>query len=257
MAKTPPDEDTLADWPGVVVTVTGTGLTPGDLPARELIELLQATLASLEAVAQEKGLRLPKDGFRLTGIRKGSVALDLRSPDPTLVPVVSSFVEAARTRGKNNGPRVRHQLERLQKASRTGSIRLVYKNESPVEVAPPLKEVLPGWEETHEVYGEVVGLHKVKGVVRLTLRYEEGGTEDFLAHNDAARLAVRFFGRKVRCLAAFAYSDDEEESGLEILKIDPWEGDVQGVEFFDEVRTELASEGIKINAGDWLLTEDD
>lgn len=257
MAKQPPEEESATDWPGFVVTVTGTGLTPGDLPARELIELLQATLASLEAIAQEKGLKTPKDGFRLTGIRKGSVALDMRNPDPTSAPVISSFVEAARTRGKNNGPEVRRQLERLHKASRTGALRLVYKDETAVEVAPPLREALPGWIETREIYGEVVGLQKVRGVVRLTLRYEDGGTEDLFAYDDAARLAVRFFGRKVRCLASFESSDDAREQGVEILEITPWEGDVQGIHFFDEVRTDLASQGIVIKAEDWLLTEDD
>lgn len=258
MKKLPHEStDKSKEWPGLVVAVSGSGLHPRDLPARELIEMLQATLSTLEAIASEKGLKIPKEGFRVTELTTGSVAARVACPDPGAIPVVASFVEAARTRGKNNGPKVRNSLHRLQQASKIGGIRLVYSNTEPVDVAAPLQESLPGWEETEEVYGEIVGLHKVRGQVRLTLRHEGGGTTDFIAQDDAARVAVRLFGKQVRGVATFSANDDEDAKGLEILRLESWGGDVTGVEFFDEIRRELAAQDVVIDPVDWLLTEDD
>src|SRR5687767_3200452 len=100
------------------IAIAGEGITPKDVPLRQLAELLEATAATFEAIAAEKKIEPPK--LSLSQVKMGSAAYDVVSEDRYAGRAVSSFVTTVRRRGKGASPRTRNSLSRLHRiASKT------------------------------------------------------------------------------------------------------------------------------------------
>src|SRR5437870_668593 len=63
----------------LTIAIAGEGITPKDVPLRQLAELLEATAAAFEAIAAEKHLDAPN--ISLLRVKKGSAAYALHCED--------------------------------------------------------------------------------------------------------------------------------------------------------------------------------
>ena len=245
--------------PVMQVALEGDGLSPDDVPVGELVKLLEATVAALEAVARDEGLEVPV--MRLSAVRQGSAAYDLTSQSPGAPTLVRRFCTAARQRGEGFGPGVRRALQRLHDSGKIGSIRLTPKvpasegkrASKPVHLAAPIEAEDLGREVGTEIYGRIVGL-AVKGentVVRIKL--DDGGTEEFRV-DGAEEAALRLFNKTVRARVAYTYAEDViAERALEALS--PWAAD-DLLTVLRDVRDELEREGVAVDVEEWLREVD-
>src|SRR5262249_43923689 len=152
-------------------------VTPQDLPLRRLAELLEATATTIEAVAAEKQVEVPK--FSVAEVLKGSAAYRLVSEDEQAPMVRKSVLAAVRSRGRTNSLQTRDALLRLhQVASKTGPLRLELeadgkKKAQKVFLSVPVELDDTFVEDATVIYGRVIGAKLVgtdDGVV--TLRYD-------------------------------------------------------------------------------------
>ncbi len=251
-------------WPGLEVAIEGTNLSPEDIDARHMVELVEAATAALDVVAKERGRKAI--GLRLVGIRKGSAAYDLRVPDPASVPVIDEFARHVERRGVESSPVIRRAIERLHRAGKgQGSVRLrVYDSKgmvrpSSIYVASPVSVVHAPFDVTTEIYGRVVAVAAGRGDrLSVKLRLDDGGTAEFDADSDVAALAGRLFFRRIRAEVDYEVTPDGE-SATEILSLQAFDAapDHDILEAFDSVREEFVKDGFKPRASDWLKELDE
>jgi len=239
------------------IAIEGDGVGLKDVSLRQLVELLEATAATFEAVAAEKKLDPPK--LSLARARTGSAAYELVSEDDQASRVVGSFVTIARKRGKGSSPQTRSSLSRLHRAAaKTGALRLEPPETSsqtkprPFLVAAPLDDDEVKIEEATMVYARVVGV-KVdandKGTV--TLRYEDGGSGDFVAAPEIIKCAAALITHHVEARVTFLRGESRD-----------WEGSIEGVRerrpqssfmaAIEEARRSLIEKGIVVDSRAWL-----
>ena len=136
----PPSPTRLA----IAIAIEGEGLGPKDLPLRHLVELLEATAATFDALAAEKQVDAPT--LSLAKIASGSVRLELVSEDQHAPRLVRDFWTAVKTGGKGASPRIRRQLVRLHcAAARTGAALRIdptdgKRGAKPIYLAAPVEE---------------------------------------------------------------------------------------------------------------------
>jgi hypothetical protein len=247
-------------WPGVEVAIEGTNLSPRDIPSRQLIELLEATTATLDAIAAESGVKSP--AVRLVQVRPGSAAYDLRVPEVAAVPLFDALWHHVETRGSESSPAVRRALGRLHRAGKTGSVRLRifdglgHERGAPLYVAPPLEVAQPPVETTTELQARVVGVAAGRGDrLSVRLRLDDGGTVEFEANQELARAAARAFLRAVRVEVDYGVSPEGEVPG-QLAAIEMVEF-VQDEEILDELERVSGAVALNVRASDWLKELDE
>ncbi|MFC1642754.1 hypothetical protein ACFL5O_08735 [Myxococcota bacterium] len=251
MSKESPQSD---EWPGFEVAIEGQGFSPADVPVRQLAELLEAAAAAVDAIAAERGIKLPAP--RLVAVRAGSAAYDLRIPDASAGPLVAELEKHIAARGKDSSLAVRHALERFHRAGRVGSVRFCMFRSGPANplyVAPPLEQVVAPFEAASEVYGQIVAVAERGNRLVIRLRLDDGQAADFEANQDTAQRAARLF---LRCVHAEVLYDVEagHESPATITDLEPWDDsrDEGALANFDAAREQLMRNGVHLRASDWL-----
>lgn len=261
MTQTIEPNDT-ATWPGLEVAIAGTNLSPADIPVRHLIELLEAAVSALDAIAQERGAKMEPP--RLLEVRGGSAAYELRLPEPSSGPIVEELLGHVESRSVHSSPAIRRAIARLHRAGKQGSVRLRLVNSSgepskPLFVAPPVQMAYAPFETTSEVYARVVAVSASKGdKVSVRLRLDDGGTVEFDANRDVASIAGRLFLKSVRAEVAYEVTADGEQ-GSELINIEPFEvvPDDEFLGAFDRISAALVSSGHTMRASDWLKELDE
>jgi hypothetical protein len=257
------DEPT-EEWPGLEVAIEGTNLSPADVNARHLIELVEAALGALEAVAEDRGAK-KVDPPRLVKIRKGSAAYDLRTPDESISPVIDELARHVASRGAESSPSVRRAIDRLHRAGKTGSVRMRTLGSrgrasgQPIYVAPTLRLVHAPFETATEVYAKVVSVSAGKlDNLSVKLRLDDGGTAEFDADQSVAAIAGRLFLQSVRAEVEYEVTGDSEKAGT-ITSIEAFAPvrDDEILDEFERIRGDLASHGLKVRASDWLKELDE
>jgi hypothetical protein len=250
-------------WPGLELAIEGTNLSPADVPVRQLVELLEAATAALDAIAEERGGKIPQ--LRLLEVRNGSAAYELRVPDGVAAPIFEELAQHIKMRGAQSSPQIRRALDRLHRAGKTGSVRVrVYDAKGkargkPLHVAPPVEIVEAPFETASEVFGRIVAVSAGRGdKLSVRLRLDDGGTSEFTADRDVAAVAGRLFLRTVRADVDYEVTSDGETAN-QITAIEPFEAvaDHEILDAFERTRAELADAGIKIRASDWLKELDE
>jgi hypothetical protein len=250
-----PRKKETAAWPGFEVAFEGEGLSPADVPARNLTALVEAVAAFFEKVAEERGVSVAP--LRLLHVTEGSAAYAFRSPDVEAEAVMLTMETHARERGRNATEGVRWALERLFRSGRDfGAVRFCRfegnKHLAPVHLAPPL-EIEPAiFEEAREVYGVVVGVDAgVRRGATVKLRLDDGGTAVFDADLAMAQRAARLFTRPARAMVVYEIVGDRETEG-EIDQLEESTRDDDALDrpllAFDAARDALQGAGINVRA---------
>lgn len=243
-------------WPGVEVAFEGTNLSPADVPLRHLIELLEATTGVLEAIAEERGGKMPP--LRLLEVRSGSAAFDLRLPDTVAVPILDEFAHHIESRGAQSSHTIRRAIERLHRAGKPGSVRLRFydaqgnRRPATLHVAPPLEVPHVPFDLSNELYARVVGVTAAGRGDKLSVKLRSHeGTHTFTANQEVASAAAKFFLRQVRAEVDYE-ATSEGESGAEVISIELFEPipDDEFLDELDKIRVDFAAE--KVRASDWL-----
>ena len=261
MSSTPDDPK---QWAGIEVALEGTALHPSEVPLRTLIAVLEATAGALEAAAEEQNVTLSKGAFRLCEIREGSAALDIRSPTADALTVIERLRADVENRGKTASARMKQALVRLHDSSGTiGSVRLKpllhpdsRKKTKTLYVSLPLVVHQDPWESLTDVYGRIVGINASQAVVKVRLRYEDGGFDEFTADEDTVRVATRLFNRTVRARVSFLSTIGSEDDAANMESLEAWEEE-DTLDVLAQFRGEMQAKGIKIRASDWMVEPED
>lgn len=250
-------EDT-SKWRGFELAVAGTNLSPADIPARQLVELIEAAMQTVELIAEERGAAKPR--LRLIGVTTGSAAYQLRTPDPADGPVIDELARQVETRGVHASPAVRQALARLNHAGKNGSVRLRVvakggvKRKKDLFVAPPVELVGTPYEETAEVVGRLVGVNAGRSnALTIRLRLDDGITREFAVEQDIAARAGKLFLQMVLARVTYDIGPDSMAPG-EALDICPCEM-VDDGEFLREIelaRKKISGVGTVPSASEWL-----
>jgi len=198
----------------LAIAVEGEGLAPKDIHVRDLIELLEATVATFDALAAEKQLDRPN--LSLASITNGSVRLDFVSEDRAAPRLAEAFRTAVKNRGKGSSARTRRQLGRLHRAgARTGGAALRIdpvngkRGAKPLYLTAPVEEERAKIEEATLVFARVVGVNidaHEKGSV--TLRYDDGGSGEFGADLEILTRTAALIGHPVEANVTFAKGEE-------------------------------------------------
>lgn len=240
--------------PLLEVAIEGEGLSPADVPVRQLVELLEATVSAVEAVARENGMDPPE--LRLIDVRSGSAAYDMYSDSPTAEAVVKEFYAVARDRGKESGPGVRKALSRLHSAGKHGSVRLALKSTSgkrppkPIRLAPPIQHADYTLEAEDELYGRIVGLYVKNDTTHVRIKIDDGKTEEFLVEGQNDDAVAHLFNKTVRAVVTYDITGTDVVGGTMDM-VSPWEEE-DLISVLQSARNELAAEGHTIDAEEWL-----
>lgn len=240
--------------PRFEIAIEGSGLSPSDIAARDLAELLTAAAGLVEAVAKDRGVKAPDP--RLVQVRKGSALYAFEIPDAAAQPIVDEMERRIRTRGEGAGPEVRRALDRLHRAGRgVGSVRFRAKPRAKaVYVAPLIAEALSLFDIGTELHGTVVGVTLSKaGAASVKLQIDEGTMIDLAGNSQLARLAARLFLRSVRATVSYDTTGYEDKRPT-LVALDKWDRaeDEDTLDLFDDLRQELSAAGIKLHASEWL-----
>ncbi len=243
----------------LTIAVGGEGVTPRDLPLRRLAELLEATASTIEAVAAEKQVEVPR--FSVAKVLEGSAAYRLVSEDEQALMVHKSVLAAVRSRGRTSSLQTRNALLRLhQVASKTGPLRfkseIEGKKTEKVLLSVPVELDDTFVEDATVVYGRVIGA-KIVGTDdgEVTIRYDDGGSGEFEADLDILARAAALIGRHVTCRVTFQRGAERDMNG----RLDEVEERPQDVDIMTElmgVREQLRERGIVIDAEAWLREEE-
>jgi hypothetical protein len=241
--------------PLMEVAIEANGISPKDVPVRQLIELLEAAISAVDAVARENGLEPP--AMRLVGVRQGSAAYELYSDAANAPKVVRGLYNATKERGAHSGPVVRKALARLHHATKVGQIRITSRVAAqgkrpprPVYVAPPIESEELNSEMAAEYYGRVVGLYVKNEQTFVRFRLDDGGTEEFLTRTDLESRAASLFNRTARVYVVHTLCGDEATDGV-IEAIDEWSGE-DFLTVMHSLREDLARKGVSVDVEAWL-----
>jgi hypothetical protein len=236
-----------SERPTLEVAITGAGVTPDEVPVRELLEMLGATVALLDALARDSSK--PSTHVALTAVQPGSAAYVLRATQPEhdgeFGRNASRFYSTLQNRGRGESPDVRRHLMRLHNSGAgRGAVRVNFwakddRREALITSAP--LEVVPSELGASTVlYGTVVGIEAKRGGCTVTVKPDDGGgkvnldAEPFLAER-----AGRLFNRSVRVVATYTWDLHDARADWSLREIAAWTR-----ESFAEVLAEIRSEGL-------------
>lgn len=249
-----------AKWPGIEIAIAGADMSPADLPARTLVDLVSATLSVFRSIADEQGVDL--DDLRLVQVRKGSAACVMRTPDPRAEKPFVVMERQIRARGEGASEPVRKGIDQMYRVgSPYGPVRFTRlghrRRENSVFVVPPdepKKTATGALESATEVYAVVAGVvAQASERYKVSLRLDDGATQGFPTSERVASAAAKLFLKPVR--ASVVYSvDGERQAPLELESLEPCtpEEDEDLLGAFARIRAELASDGVLLKASDWL-----
>jgi hypothetical protein len=232
----------------IALAVEGEGLDPKDVPLRHLSELLEATAATLEALAAEKQIDPPR--LSLAKVTSGSARYEFVSEDRQAPRVLDDFWSAVKHRGKGRSQKVRHQLGRLYRAAtRTGGPLRVEPIDSkraakPIYLTAPVEDDGAKIEVATLVFARVVGAnidaHERPSV---TLRYDDGGSGEFGADLELLMKAAELMGQPVEASVTFA-KGDETRLALNIEKIERRKPQSSFMAAIEEARRSMTARGV-------------
>lgn len=243
--------------PILAISIEGEGLSLADVSLRDLVGLLEAAAAAVEAGAMEAGVDVPL--VTLGDVREGSAAYHLFSRSDTAVAAVRKVCEAVETRGVGHSAELRGALRRLHEAGRVGSVNLkprrgVLGTRRALTLAAPIEPVPAVHEVGAEVYARVVGLNARGDGTAVRLKLADGGTREFVAGDGVEASATRLFNKTVRARVAYEVSDGAYRAST-IDQLWPWAND-ELLETLRDFRDELATKGETIDAEAWLAELD-
>jgi hypothetical protein len=232
----------------LTIAVDGAGVTPKAVPLRHLIEVLEAAAYTFEAIADEKRLDPPK--LSLANIKSGSAEYQVYSEDRQALRVFDTFVTAVRRRGKGASPKTRHGLERLHNAgARAGAvIRVGGKTSKPLLLAAPVPEANAKIQEATVVFARVVGVNiDAREKVTVKLRYDDGGSHEFVADPDILGNAAMLMGLSVEARVIFARGESTDAAlSIESIKQRRPQGSFMAL--LEETRARMIEKGIVYDA---------
>lgn len=243
----------------LTIAIEGEGVGLGDIPLRQLAELLETTASTFEAIAAEKNLDPPR--LSLVKASKGSAAYALASEDEQAPRVVDGFVSMVRKRGKGSSPKTRRAYGRLHKVGTKtpgGGLRVdppqkaTNAKPKPIILSAPLTEDEPKIEQGTTVFARVVGV-KIDAHERatVTLRYDDGGSGEFDADADGIRESAKLIGDPVEARVTFVRSEGQDWAGR-IEHIQKRRQQYSLSEALKKARASLAADGVVIDSREWL-----
>lgn len=245
----------------IALAVEGEGLGPKDIPLRHLTELLEATAATVEALAIEKQVDPPR--LSLAKITNGSARYEFVSEDRQAARIAGAFWTAVKHRGKGASQKIRHQLGRLHRAAtRTGGALRVEPVDrkhpaKPIYLAAPVEEDRPRIEEATLVCARVVGANiDAQEKASVTLRYDDGGSGEFGADLEILMKAAELIGQPVEASVTFAKSD-EARLALNIEKIKRRKPQSSFMVAIEEARRSMTARGIVYDSTKILAEDED
>ncbi|HSJ99715.1 MAG TPA: hypothetical protein VK932_00685 [Kofleriaceae bacterium] len=228
----------------LTIAIDGAGVTPKDVSLRNLIEVLEAAAYTFEAIADEKRLGRPK--LSLARIKEGSAELHIYSEDRQTPRVFDRFVAVARRRGKGASPNTRRGLERIHNAgARAGAtIRIGGKTRRPLLLAAPVPEDETKIQEATVVFARVVGVNiDARERATVKLRYDDGGSHEFVADSDTLGKAATLIGLPVEARVTLARGESTD-SGLSIESIKQRRPQSSFMALLEETRERMIARGI-------------
>lgn len=243
------------------IAVGGEGVSPRDLPLRRLTELLEATAATIEAVAAENQVETPR--FSVAEVLEGSAEYRLISEDQQASLVHKSVLDAVKSRGRKRSLQTRNAMLRLyQIASKIGPLsfesKIAGKKTEKVVLSVPVELDERFIEEATVVYGRVIGA-RIVGVGaedgKVEIRFDDGGSGEFEAELEILAQAASLIGRHVACHVTYqSGSQRDMEDRLEDIEEHP--RDVDLVAELTRVRDQIRDRGIVIDAEAWRREEE-
>jgi hypothetical protein len=245
----------------IAIAVYGDGVKPKDVPVRQLVELLEATAATFDALASDKQVEPPR--LSLAKITDGSARYHLVSEDSQAGRIAEAFWSAVKQRGKGASSKVRHQLGRLHRAaSRAGAGLRVdpmsgQRASKPIYLAAPVEEERPQLEESTVVFARVVGVNiDYRDQASVTLRYDDSGSGEFGAEADILARAAEMIGQLVEADVTFA-RDEETKLALNIEAIRRRKTQSSFMAAIEEARRAMSAKGIVYDSTRILAEDED
>jgi len=235
--------------PTLVVTIEGHGVSPGEVSARDLAELLQATHQLIGATATKA---VPS----LVEVRVGSAAYAFAATeahdDEAFASAASAVFDYASARGDGAPPEARRALLRLHKvAAAHGALALridadgARRREQRV-IAPPLDLVGVHLRATTTLHGAIVGVEQMRDAWRVKLKTDAGKLE-MSASRHLAIQAGRLLGHDARATVRSLWETrTDAEAELELIDLEEWSRSSL-VDAMREVRREIEDAGIHID----------
>jgi len=244
--------------PTLEIAIEGGDIAPADVTIKHLAELLEATHATLEAVAKEQGIQACPS--TLVAIKEGSAAYELVSNAPAWSEVLIAYHEAIKIRGRGHSAAVRRGLVRMHEAGRIGNVRSVVRavgdrKKREVRLALPI-DVVPTVHEMHtDLFGRVVGLFETEaGRTNVRLACVGKGRVDLTCDHDMASRVASVFGKNVRARVAGNTAGDSVDA-YRLLEITPW-ADVDLLGALLDAHDELRAEGAFFDPDAWIAEVD-
>jgi hypothetical protein len=236
------------------IAVEGEGISPNEISIRHLAELLEASAATIDALAAES--QRPSTVPSLRAILIGSAAYVLESDKVVWPPLVAQFHEAVRSRGSGHSDKVRAGLGRLFRAGKIGSVRvralglLDERYAKPVHLAAPLEAASLDIAHATVVYGKIVGVNEFDHGSTVKLELADGGRQEFQAESLLAIRAAKLFGKKIRATVTAVW-DSSKNRDWALESFDSWADD-DLLDAIDKVRADLAAKGVTIDPDAWM-----
>ncbi|GAB4111061.1 MAG: hypothetical protein OHK0013_47030 [Sandaracinaceae bacterium] len=233
--------------PTLEVAIVGAGVTPDEVPVRELLEMLGAAVALLDALAKDSSK--PSAHVALTAVRPGSAAYLLRATQPDhdaeFGRHASRFYSTIENRGRGASPDVRRHLVRLHRSgANLGAVRVRYsardEEREPLITSAPLEVVPAEIGASTVMHATVVGVEAKRGGCVVTIKPDDGsGKVDLEAEPLLAERAARLFNRTVRVIVGYSWDLHDARGDWVLRDIVPWSR-----EPFLELIEELRAEGV-------------
>lgn len=227
--------------------MVGAGIVPEDVNIRELAEMLSATSAALDALAQESGRAVVIPSLKT--IKRGSAVTVLWSEEPTWAELARSFYDAVETRCVGFTQRVRDAFARLHRSVKVGSIAVAATgiphapSRPRIVMAAPVDEKRRSALYSTTYYGCVVGVNQLSnGRFTVKIAHMDGGREDFETSPKTAAAAARLFDHTVRAEVEMGW-DGNKRSGLVLRTLSAW-SEPDFVASLLDARRELAARGV-------------
>lgn len=243
----PPMEFDPPVRPELIVELAGSGISPGEIPARDLAELLIAASQLVDAVVGDVPVALVAVE---SGSARYAIAAARRENDDRFAEGSGRAHAIAARRGAGSSPAARHALLKLHAVgARHGGVRVGVRGNAavaraPFTMAPPLEVAAHSVLATTLLPGTVVGVAALRTRYQVTFKPEEGGKLELDASEALAHTAGRLFNRTARVTIRFRWDPEhDKETDGELIEIAPWtRSDFLNV--VDEIRREAKDNGV-------------